>query len=1183
MALIRPIARPAATMRVRLFGPLAVARDTTELDTTTWRRWVDTLFALLVTAPGRRRSRDEILALLWPDANPRSTAGTLRYLIHLLRHDLGGGDPSPVLSERGWIALNPLYEWDVDIERFEAALNGSHDNARLLEAAALRAGEPLFCARYDDWATPLRNRLQREWRDLCLALGRWRRDARDYGEALAWWERALEVNPFDEEVMEALLQTLVTAGRIPEALRRYGEYERTLRAELAVAPGATLQSLVERMRGASAGDVAGPDSTADMPFAPSYPPLSTGRLIGRETPLETLLAAWEPEHPQGPRLMLVTGEAGIGKTRLLAEIVRRARHGGAVVLASGCYEQEGRLPYSPIHDALLDYVRAQPDRTLVARLGDLRDDITRIVPELRARIGGADETGVAAGGERRLRLFSALAQLFERIAGERRLLLVIDDLQWADRATIQLLHYLARQQTPHGLRILGAYRDAELVAGAPLLDLLDETGATRAQTEQATRLALHPLDADETRALLEDQLAGDCARETCATIHQISLGNPFFTLQLLALLREDRQIEPVDGLWRLTGEVAVDLPPSVRETVARRLRGLGPAELETLRLAATLGQTFACEALEAMWSGGEEEMCAALDVLLEARLLREAGGLYSFTQPVLREVVYQGAATHRRRQLHKRAFHALRAVYGERERDHATELAWHCLQAGDRSQIRAYAMLAGDQALALYSLDEAERQYRTALDFLSPAQRGQHAEAELLYKLGRTLRLTPKTSDASACLDRAADLYLRLNEPALAVLALVNLAKTYLRGADPVRTNAALARVEALSDALATCPASAELVTLHEELGNVLFRSGRYQEALDAFERAAGAASTLDDEASQVRTQISSAVARAILGDVALAGDAARRLIPRAEAVGDREALRLALAQAAECAMIAGAFGESKAYRLRELDVATEIGPLPMAPFTRSNLAQVSLYLGEWETARRYAEESLVAFRACGNASRAAYPLSFLGELALWTGDAERAEQALDESARIARQVGDMQALRYAARILAERDIAAGAPERAILALEPLLDRPGLQELDVAYLLPTLAWAHLARGDIAAARTHVARALSRASAQGNRLVWQDALRVHGLTLACEGAWDGAAAALDEGLRMASAMPYPFAEARFWLATASVERRQRERARAQAARRRAATILRRLGARDDLARVETTLAAGQFSS
>jgi tetratricopeptide (TPR) repeat protein len=239
-----------------------------------------------------------------------------------------------------------------------------------------------------------------------------------------------------------------------------------------------------------------------------------------------------------------------------------------------------------------------------------------------------------------------------------------------------------------------------------------------------------------------------------------------------------------------------------------------------------------------------------------------------------------------------------------------------------------------------------------------------------------------------------------------------------------------------------------------------------------------------------------------------------------------------------------------------------------MAPFTRSNLAQVSLYLGEWESARRYAEESLAAFQACGNASRAAYPLSFLGELALRTGDAERAEQALGESARIARQVGDMQALRYAERLLAERDIVAGAPERAMLALEPLLDRPGLQELDVAYILPTLAWAYLAQGDVAAARRHVGQALSRASAQGNRLVWHDALRIHGLTLAREGAWDDAAAALNEGLRMASAMPYPFAEARFWQAIASVERRQGERAQAQAALRRAADILRRLGARDE---------------
>jgi DNA-binding SARP family transcriptional activator len=154
--------------RVALLGPFTLERDGTPLDTSHWQLRVLTLFKLLATANDRRRLQDEIIDLLWSEAPPDAGAGNLRQLIHRLRLALGEGEPSPLLSDRGWIALNPSYEWEIDLDRFEELIEtAAGDITALLEAAALYRGEPLAEDRYDDWAVPVRTRIQRDWRQLC--------------------------------------------------------------------------------------------------------------------------------------------------------------------------------------------------------------------------------------------------------------------------------------------------------------------------------------------------------------------------------------------------------------------------------------------------------------------------------------------------------------------------------------------------------------------------------------------------------------------------------------------------------------------------------------------------------------------------------------------------------------------------------------------------------------------------------------------------------------------------------------------------------------------------------------------------------------------------------------------------------------------------------------------------------
>ena len=1201
MTLSAPSTPLIAHFRVRLLGSLAVSRGDVPIAAHRWQRWVGSLFMLLLTAPDKRRPREEIIGALWPEASPRAGASNLRYIVHLLRRNLGGGEPSPVLSERGWIALNGAYTWEVDLDCFEERIAASDDEITHLQGAAnLWQGEPLLDARYEDWAIPIRNRIERKWSELCLRLGHLHRESGSPDAAIEWWDRAMEHRPFDEEALEALLQVLTEVGRVPEALQRYRQYEELLWNELNVLPGANVQAAVAQARERFAvmphhqPRSAPRRAILSVAVVPSYPLPSSGLYVRHEIEIGRLIDSLSANRDREARLLLIAGETGIGKTRVLAEVAQQARQAGALTLAGCCYEQEGQLPYGPIHDALLDHVRVQPEPLLQAQLNGILTDIARVVPEARARIAASEEAPQKETDDQRLRLFAAVAQLFERIAGEQPLVLLLDDLQWADHGTLQLLHFLVRQSQLGRVLFVGAYRDDEVSRDAPLADLIADTRQTpRGSPKQAQgappgplkpsagypghglqieTVTLQPLNELEMRALLEEQLTEAVAESVLSTIHRTSGGNPFFALQMLALLREEGRLEQVGSACKLSASMDVDLPRAVRETVARRLRRLDRDGSSILQIGSVLGQEFSYRLLESLWEGDEGTLCKALDVVLDAQLLREADGGYRFPQPLLREIVYDQMPLHRRRQLHGRAGLVLQAQYGNRHAEHAAELVRHFLQADNPECAVPYAVLAGEQAEAAYAYGEAERQYRIALELAPQLTGGLQREADLLFKLGRLLKMTDRREEAVLLLGRAAELYRERGDAILEVRALVNLAKTYVRSGKSDRSVEALARVEMLLGTIEQSSPTPDLALLYDDLGNLYFRTGRYTRALATREQGADVARALGDERLLVRAEVGRTVALGMLGQVCEAGKLACELIPRAEAAGDQEALRLALAQAAESLMVAGEFGQSWAYRERELKVAEQLAGLSVSPFTRANLAQLALYLGRWDEARVHAQQALDDLRAVGSVSRSIYPLLYLGELALRQGEWKEACRSLEECVTLAQDIGDYQSLRYGQRLLAEYDLSIGDPEHARARLEPLLDRPGLEEHDVTYLLPTLGWVYLADDRVDQAEQMVSEALRRAATQENHLALMEAHRVEGMLLAHRRRWNEAYRAFTDAASLASAMPYPYAHARALAdyGTALAQNRCLKEARKQWEE--ATTIFQRLGARKDVERL-----------
>lgn len=530
----------SSRFRVLVLGSFALERDGVQIDTSRWQRRIEVLFKLLAIAPNRQRLRDELVDLLWPETPPERGLGNLRMLVHRLRLAMGEG-PAPVLSDHGWIALNPAYNWELDLERFEAlAAEADGDITALERAAALYRGEPLIEDRYEDWAMPIRERAQRTWRDICLRLGNHYRSHGSYDDAARWFERVLTDDPVDEEALRGLLVVHAGAGRPGEAMRRFRHFERQLADELGVPPAAETVNLVEGIK-------AQLEKPAASLRSPAESPLPTGQflgavpenaLAGREEELERILFSVEAVEGGAGRVVLLAGEAGSGKTRLAQEVMMRLRERGFMVVAGCCYQRHRSIPYYPFLDALaLAYAAAPVSVRLQAR--QRWPQLEWLLPEQVA--AGAEDTSEDL--DEQVLLFRAAAGFLTALAEERPLALLLDDLHWADDGSLDLLHHLARQTRGHRVLVLATYRDADISRDHPLNVLVREL----AREGLLERIPVRRLGPEGTSAIVTGIMGrGAAPAEFSEFVHRRTKGNPFFIHKMVTAL---------GGRYRLVREI----------------------------------------------------------------------------------------------------------------------------------------------------------------------------------------------------------------------------------------------------------------------------------------------------------------------------------------------------------------------------------------------------------------------------------------------------------------------------------------------------------------------------------------------------------------------------------------------------------------------------------------------------
>jgi DNA-binding SARP family transcriptional activator len=692
-----------ARLEVRLLGAVEVILDGRRLGAFSSLRLQRFLALIALRRDLQHRSR--LAFELWPDSAERQARTNLRKLLHDLRHSLPDiGQFVQVENEIvRWIPTGPS---EVDVLRFRDAIAAGD-----LELAARLYSGDLLPACYDDWVLAERAKLRAEAHGLLVRLaneaaGRDERDA-----TIRYAQRAIDLEPTDESAVRIQMEAHLAFGDRGAALRAYHRYAEVLERDLGLEPGEAIRTIYRQLRASTPhreelrGEAVAP--VAEVPF------------VGRDLELDQLNQAWIAAREGRAHLVLLSGEPGVGKSRLALELGRRVRAEGHVVASARAYEAAGRLPWGPV----IDLLRSEALRSHIDTLGSVwRAELARLLPEL---LEASPTPAPSRAGDlaQRHRLFDAVSRA---IVGDRPRLLIIDDLQWCDAETIEVIGFVVRSGPTAPVLIVGTVRSEETPEHHPLVGLID---ALR-HDEAVTTVPLDRLD-EATTATLAARLRNvdTIDPELAARVWAETEGNPLFIIEVFRA-----------GVSSEGSRAA--LTPTMRAVLGTRLGQLPDGARRLAEVAAVIGRSFSVGLLVSATGIGEPELVDHLDELWRRRIIRDQGLTYDFSHDKLRTVAVEMLSPARRRQLHRAVAEAIAVELRHDLAAASPQLAAHYDQAGMvEPAIDAYRV-AGARAVAVSALDEAVTMFRRALSLLAdvpPSPDRDALELDIRIALGSPL------------------------------------------------------------------------------------------------------------------------------------------------------------------------------------------------------------------------------------------------------------------------------------------------------------------------------------------------------------------------------------------------------------------------------------------------------------
>jgi predicted ATPase/DNA-binding CsgD family transcriptional regulator len=830
-------------------------------------------------------------------------------------------------------------------------------------------------------------------------------------------------------------------------------------------------------------------------------------LVGRSAELALLSGTIDEAAKGSGRSVFLVGEGGIGKTRLATAAADRAAKRGWNVAIGRSYPVETGVPYALFSDALLPLVRRLDPSALAVLTRGGAAELGYLFPSL-ASSGERERASAGADpSELKARLLWNFTQFLGRLAAKQPLLIVLENLQWADASSLELLHFVARQIETQKIVLIGTYNEAE----RDLNPVLRSTEKSLLSLRSLIVQRLTPLGPADVEEVVQQTFGVDKAgtRHFSAMLYDWTRGNPFFVEETLKSLVDTGALVQRDGRWVGWEMETLQLPPTVRDVVKARVDRLAPNARKLANLAAVIGTRAGHDTLASVAGLSEADTIAGLDELLAQRVLEETGSVdaicYDFTHPMLQQVIYAELGQARARALHATVAEMLEGVYGKAAAAHADELALHFARAHSRPLARKavrYLYAAGRGAIERYANREAANYLAAALEHLDSDPTIDDApREEILTTLARTRQRLGEY-------DAAMRLWMRAREDAVA------------RG-----ENRTVADIE-------------------HRMGLASYWSGKYADALGHYEAGLSYASASGDRTIMVRLRLAKAIALQDLGqlkkaqaevEAALASAAEGEmhndsLLSRAhrallllytwtgplelarehgiKAITHAEAARERMLEWTAhwgMALLAGVSGDAPSFlqHLTASDRLAEQMHSPILPLWSAELfVQYHSSTGDWDAAIEIAERTVTLAKSLNQRMLLPRLYVWSGLIYLWRGEEERAKKYFDEAWKLAgaEEAGtldgagepalDVPSIVPAHLGMASYFIAKGEFRKAVRIGEAglaIADRTGYLVWALQWLLPTIGDAALSGGEFTTADTHLQRMRRDAGRLNHRL------------------------------------------------------------------------------------------------
>ncbi len=679
-------------------------------------------------------------------------------------------------------------------------------------------------------------------------------------------------------------------------------------------------------------------------------------------------------------VVFLNGEAGIGKTRLAQELGAYARLRGMQVLTGRCpalFRVDGVPPYVLWKEVVRDYLEGRPVEQLHRIIGHHPDEVAKLVPELKQKLGEFPQSLPISPEHERDRLFEAVSQFVTNISRETPLLVILDDLQWTDQSSLLLMHYLARGAYKEPLLLLGAYRDTYIDQQHPLSPILAELNRERLLQS----VPLKRLSFDDTAKMIERTLEQeDVSKALCELVYEKTRGNPFFVEEVIKSLKEEEVIYQEGDKWKTKEVSRIEFPKTVKDVIMKRVSRLDDECQRVLTLASFLGRDCAFEALSGATDLEEGDLLEIVDKMHKSGLMTETvvhgEEVCSFADIIVRDVVHEEVSPLRHKRLHQAVGSVLEKVYAEKIDEHSGELALHFLESGDKEKALYYFVNAGEKAAHIYANDEAIHYFQSALRLLEEKEGEFLRRAHILEKLGDIKKLVGEFDASVEHFKGALMFRKRLNE-------------------------------------------RDDISRLHRKIADILFsKMANWEEAEKHHNEALKNLETEQESLELVRLHISTAHMHWQIGETTKALLLARKALDLAKKRNDSETITKSYAALGTISSLSGDTTKGAKYLERALKMALDNGFIETALNCYVNLGSL-LPAEENERRLEYSKKGAELAKKVGDITYQSWFCINLGEMYLGMGNIDEAISLAEESAALDRKTGNMATLSMSLMILA--------------------------------------------------------------------------------------------------------------------------------------------------------------------